>query len=100
MTRILSENKSALKDMGGENKELRQTLEKLEQQNTHLGRLYSSVTGQLTQLNKCKGEVEAMKEHAEAMKDAVHLFSCVSCPVTELYNLPRRVFCCSSSSKF
>ena len=71
MTRKLSESKSVLKDMGGENQELRQKLEELQQQNTCLGRLYSSVTGQLTQLNKCKGEVEAMKEHAEALKDAV-----------------------------
>ena len=49
--------------MGGENQELRQELQELDQQYIHLRRLYSSVTGELMQLSKCKGEVEAMKEH-------------------------------------
>ena len=54
-----------------ENQGLLQQLQELEQQCTHLKDLYGTVTQQLSKLGRYQSEVDAIKEQAAAMNEAM-----------------------------
>ena len=54
-----------------ENQTLHQKLQELERKHSHLKSLYSSITQQLSLLNKYRGEVDTMEKQAAVIHKAI-----------------------------